>query len=237
LEGANGSSKDLLPTIAAWVSAESAITGKILGEAAKYSPHGSILGYQKDFITTEEPKELSPEEKRKQTRDEVKAIYQALQKRGIRYADQSTVFFKYPKDSRQRILLPFEALENESANCIDGAVLFASVLLRAGINPIIIIVPEHEHAFLGWEVWNNANRYDVLETTKLGATDFETALDAGWKEVQEAGIAEKLASGIKISERSTHLNIGKAMILEVRTLKEKYQIRDIPVSKEHKKNI
>ena len=160
-------------------------------------------------------------------REEVRAIYQMLQERyNLRYVDQST---QYPNERGQRILLPDEALNYQSANCIDGTVLMASLLYRAGIHPIIILVPGH--AFLGWEVWPDTGHYDVLETTQLGEGDFDTAIVSGWKQAKKAGIADALRGDIRFSGEGK-CALGQAMLLDVWTLKERSQLSEIPLNRE-----
>jgi len=214
---------DLLPAIVAWVSPDSPIVAQILGEAAEYSPYSSILGYQRSDFLTGENAEASIEEKRVAIRKQVKAIYQVLQEKyHIRYVDQST---QYPGRKGQRILHPSDVLNYKSANCIDGVVLFASLLYRAGINPIIVIVPGH--AFLGWKAWHDIDEYEFLETTKLGVADFETAFSVGKEAAQEAITIEQLQ---RLSfDWEGQLKVGEAILLDVKTLKEQKKFTEIPI--------
>ncbi|MFQ6041456.1 MAG: hypothetical protein ACE5PV_11420 [Candidatus Poribacteria bacterium] len=224
LESADGQRIDLLPALAAWVSPNSPTVAKLLREAADYSPSHRIAGYQNPTLLALPDSDETQEQRQQAIREEVRAIYQMLQERyQLRYIDQST---QYPNERGQRILLPDEALNYQSANCIDGTVLMASLLYRAGIHPIIIIVPGH--AFLGWEVWPDTGRYDVLETTQLGEGDFEKALAAGWKQAKKAKIAEALREGIRFSGEGKRA-IGQAMLLDVWTLKERSQLAEIPL--------
>jgi hypothetical protein len=162
---------------------------------------------------------LSAEERKLWAREQVKALYEVLKDRGIRYVDQSTQF---PSASLQRVLLPDEVLRHKSANCIDGAVLFSSLMLRAGLHPIIIIVPGH--SFVGWEAWEGTREYEVLETTKLSYGDFETAMEEGLKRARESEIDKDLA---ELRFRRGIFRKGRCTILDVRTLKE--TMTDIPV--------
>ena len=77
----------------------------------------------------------------------------------------------------QRVRLPREALENKSANCLDGTILMASLLEAASLNPGIVLIPGH--ALLAWETNDHSNQWDYLETTMIGTQDFETAQKAG----------------------------------------------------------
>ena len=59
------------------------------------------------------------------------------------------------------------------------SVLFSSILLEAGIEPVIVIIPDH--AFIGWQIWDNIHEYDFLETTIIGEKEksFTNALLIG----------------------------------------------------------
>jgi TolB-like protein len=232
LESADGQRIDLLPALAAWVSPNSPTVAKLLREAADYSPSHRIAGYQNPTLLALPSSDETQTQRLKAVREEARAIYQMLKERyKLRYVDQST---QYPNERGQRILLPDESLNYQSANCIDGTVLWASLLYRAGINPLIILVPGH--AFIGWEVWPDTGRYDVLETTQLGIGDFDAASEAGWKQAEAAGIAEALRVGIQFSREGKRA-IGQAMLLSVWILKERCQLAEIPLSRENVKRL
>ena len=114
---------------------------------------------------------------------QVKAIYNALKYYyEVSYVNMPTAFAT--KDEiAQRISLPEESLYLSSANCIDGAVLFASALEAIGINPIIVIVPGH--AFVAWEIKQDSGIITALETTMIADSDFEDAWDVGDKELKK----------------------------------------------------
>ena len=75
--------------------------------------------------------------------------------------------------STQRVRLPRESLADKEANCIDGTVLFASLLEGISMNPAIVLVPGH--AFLAWETWEHSETWRYLETTMIGSSEFEPA--------------------------------------------------------------
>jgi len=52
------------------------------------------------------------------------------------------------------------------ANCIDGAVLYASLFEAIGLEPVIVLVPGH--AFVGVKTSPSSNKYYFLETTLTG---------------------------------------------------------------------
>jgi len=111
-----------------------------------------------------------------EVRQQVKAIYTALKAKGITYSSETVSF---PSGS-QRIRFPTDALSEASANCIDGSVLMASALEKIGIEPLLILVPGH--CFLGWRELSGSTQCEFLETTMIGTSTFEDALNYGYTE-------------------------------------------------------
>jgi hypothetical protein len=62
-----------------------------------------------------------------------------------------------------------ESFVNTQANCVDGSVLFASVLRKLGIEPFLGIVPGH--MFVGYYLDREMTTRSFLETTMLGNED------------------------------------------------------------------
>ena len=96
---------------------------------------------------------------------QVWAIWYLLQRNKFTYSSITTV-----SDSRQDLfsqtVRPLsQSLRTQQANCIDGTVLFASILRKIGIEPIIVLVPGH--AFLGFYTDAQGTKPAFLETTML----------------------------------------------------------------------
>lgn len=108
---------------------------------------------------------------------QVKAIYDTLKDAGFGYVNSLTAFFPEFGLSGQRIRLPSEALGDKAGNCIDGVVLFASLLEAASLHPAIVSVPGH--AFLAWERIRDSDQWQYLDTTLLGTGDFDAAVAEG----------------------------------------------------------
>jgi hypothetical protein len=104
---------------------------------------------------------------------QVRAIYEALVESRIAYVNSIIDFTPEIGMNNQRVRLPRESLADASANCIDGVVLFASLLEGISLNPAIVIVPGH--AFLGWETGRNSNEWKYLETTMVSTDSFDDA--------------------------------------------------------------
>ncbi len=162
--------------IAAWITPHISAIEKILRDAAELNPDHSIEGYQCDYCVDDHDWEGY-------TNGQVKAIYDALAKDyKIAYVDSSIAFGRN-EDDIQRVHLPEESLASNSINCIDGTVLFASALEAAGLDPAIVLTPDH--AFVGWWISPDSDSMDFLETTMIGEAPFSDALDEGSAEYDD----------------------------------------------------
>jgi hypothetical protein len=119
--------------------------------------------------------------------DQVRAVWNALEAHGLRYAAGDPAIGRGPSLYSQRVRLVAESWAERRANCIDSSVLIASVLERIGIPSFIVLVPRH--AFVGFYAGANRSRPEFLETTLLGtdarhlprgaASSFDAARAAG----------------------------------------------------------
>ena len=124
------------------------------------------------------------------TATQVKAVFDTLKEAGIAYVDSVIDFGAGPGQVTQRTRLPRESLRHRSANCIDGTVLFASLLECASLHAAIVLAPGH--AFVGWETRRGSDVWDYLETTMINSADFEAARQRARALYQQA--AEHLQS-------------------------------------------
>ena len=103
------------------------------------------------------------------------AIWNALQRRGIKYSDVSTTIpskFVYS----QTVRLLDDTVEASQANCVDGSVLMASILRKIGLDTYLVMVPGH--CFLGFSDGNKENQtMFFLETTMLGSDNLKPVKD------------------------------------------------------------
>jgi hypothetical protein len=103
--------------------------------------------------------------------DALRATFEELRARGITYTNLNTSYF----DGWQRIRRPAESLTMRTANCIDGALLFASILEGAGLPPYLVLVPGH--AYVGVRMGPAPDDPILpIETTLVGSS--RTAADA-----------------------------------------------------------
>lgn len=97
---------------------------------------------------------------------QVYAIWHVLQMRGIRYSSITRTANEHGNVLSQHVRFIDESLAMTQANCVDGSVLFASILRKIDINPKLVLVPGH--MFLGFAL-DEAGEHDAyLETTMLG---------------------------------------------------------------------
>jgi hypothetical protein len=118
---------------------------------------------------------------------QVRAVWNALEAHGLRYAPGDPALSRGPNIYSQRVRLVADSWAERRANCIDSSVLIASVLERIGIRSFIVLVPRH--AFVGFYGDAGRARPEFLETTLLGtdaahlppgtASSFDAARAAG----------------------------------------------------------
>lgn len=159
-----GQVQDLMPYLGAFVTPNHPDLMRFLRQAAELHPQQRLVGYQGN------PAAVEPQ---------IKAIFEALkQSAKIKYVNSVIDFTPDQGASNQRVRLPAESLTDMEANCIDGTVLFASLLEGVSLSPAIVIVPGH--AFMGWETWNdNTAAWKYIETTLIGSNTFEEACAQG----------------------------------------------------------
>jgi hypothetical protein len=157
---------DLTKYLAAWVTPNHPEISRILRLADEFHSETGFSAYQKGETT---------EETAASVREQVQAIFLALKyKTELIYASTNLQWDIRPGWITQKVRLPGECLEQGAlANCLDGAVLFASLLERIGIEPLLVLVPGH--AFIGWRVERGVDQYEFLDTTMIGVSDFEQA--------------------------------------------------------------
>jgi hypothetical protein len=175
--------RDMTKYYAAWVTPNVEPVQALVRKAAERVPGRCFWGYQARPKPDETATQVKASSQRHRagatpTRSEstgaqVKALFDTLKEAGIVYVDSVIDFGAGRGQVTQRTRLPRESLRHRSANCIDGTVLFASLLEFASLHAAIVLVPGH--AFVAWETWRGTNDWDYLETTMIGSADFETA--------------------------------------------------------------
>jgi hypothetical protein len=110
----------------------------------------------------------------------VAAMYKALQEQNIVFNDDNVVFHAQENDYVQRVQFPAETIDAKAGNCLDGSVLFGSMLSMCGMNPLILLVPGH--ALVGWRNPGGGEpSEEFCETTVMASADFDLAWEIGAK--------------------------------------------------------
>lgn len=169
------------PLIASWVTPHDARIEAVLSQAKEFMSDRRLPGYDSKL-----PEIVQAHSTKLQAR----AIYLALQRHGLSYVKSSFTLGKH-SNIAERVRLPGESLSRDSANCIDGAVLYASLFENLGMDPIIALVPGH--AYVGVRVAPDSPTYLYIETALTARATFERALHAA-----QIGMARYPTSRIRL---------------------------------------
>lgn len=175
--------EDLAKYLAVFVTPHKQEIQNFMGNAAAEHPEKTLKGYQASG-------EMTPQQKRMQSREQARAIFMALKKHvKPLYVFSAKSFGSSPDTLTQRVSLPAQCLpqgneQGGQAYCLDGALLFASLLENIQMEPLIVLIPGH--AFVGWRVWRGSAEYEFLETTMIRGDSFNDALSEGNRQYREA---------------------------------------------------
>ena len=123
--------------------------------------------------------------------DQVNAIWVALQRRGITYSSiLGTTQGKQVHAQHVRFL--DESIAATQANCVDGSVLFASILKKIGLNAYLVLVPGH--CYLAFSVDEQGKQLVGVETTVIG---------------NRATLAQAIQAGSTNAENGLHPNLKR----------------------------
>jgi hypothetical protein len=104
-----------------------------------------------------------------ETLRQVFALWSALQKRGLQYSSTTTTPGGSETVQSQFVRFIDQSLGNTQANCVDGSVLFASLLRKISIEPFLVTIPGH--MYVGFYLGAGKSQFIGLETTVLGLPD------------------------------------------------------------------
>lgn len=182
-ENADDGSADMGWMFAAYVNEDHPFIDKILKEALSTKINDNFAGYQAN----------DPADVLKQ----VFAVWTALQRHGIKYSSITEVPGGSALVNSQYVRFLDQSVNNSQANCVDGSVVFASILRKIGLKPYLVTVPGH--MYLGFYLDPEGNDYVELETTVIGTSG------ADEKELDEAPEPlAKLADELDGSIRKSH---------------------------------
>ena len=197
---------DVCFMFAAYVNEQHPYVDKILREALNTKIVDSFTGYQsKD---------------KAEVYRQVYALWQALSQRDLRYSDITTSSAESETVSSQHVRLIDESINNAQANCVDGSVLFASLLRKVGIEPYLVMVPGH--CYLAFALDEQGEDVVGLETTLIGG-----GAPAKFKEIKGLRklISKEAAADPSYATFSAAVEMGTA---DLRKNKDKFEADDEP---------
>lgn len=142
---------------AAYVNEEHPMIDQLLREALNTRIVNRFWGYQSGSAETVDR--------------QVYALWNVLQKRKFRYSSVSNTSLSSNVVYSQRVRTLDDALESSQINCVDGSVLFASLLRAIDIEPILVRLPGH--MFVGYYTDARKENKNFLETTMIGDVDLD----------------------------------------------------------------
>lgn len=143
---------------AAYVNEDHPMIDQILREALNTRIVNKFLGYQARNTAAAVDKQ-------------VYALWNVLQKRNFRYSSVSNTSLSSNVVISQRVRTFEDALNSSQINCVDGSVLFASLLRAINIEPILVRIPGH--MFVGYYTDSNRKNVNFLETTMIGDVNLD----------------------------------------------------------------
>lgn len=142
-----------------------------------------------------------------ETLPQVQALYDELKARGVSYVMDPAV--SSDQFLGQRTRLPVEVIASTNAQCLEGTLLFATLLEAIGLEPIVVTVPGH--AFVGWRASPKDGKQQPMffvETTMVHTGTFASAV-----KVATARVASEHQRG--------SFKTGAARLIHVRELRAK----------------
>lgn len=142
---------------AAYVNEENPLIDKLLREALNTRIVRRFQGYQNHTSGSVDK--------------QVYALWHVLQKRNFRYSSVSYSSLSSNVVYSQRVRTFDDAFNSSQINCVDGSVLFASLLRAINITPVLVQIPGH--MFVGYYTDSQNKNLTFLETTMIGDVDLD----------------------------------------------------------------
>jgi hypothetical protein len=168
-----GSKFKYAPFIASWITPHDARVETVLASAKELMPGRRLPGYESW---------KSSAEQEKSTYLQAKALYRAVQIQGVSYV-KSSLTFGHNTGVSQRVRKPKDSLTQNSANCIDSVVLFASLFENLGMDPLVMLVPGH--AYVGVRVAHGSQHYLFIDVALAGRMSFDAAVKSAENGLQK----------------------------------------------------
>jgi len=208
VEGEDGDEEvtDLSFMFAAYVNEAHPFVDKVLREALDTGIVDSFTGYQS--------------RDKAEVYRQVLALWVALCGRDVRYSNITTSVAESDTVYSQHVRLLDETINNAQANCVDGSVLFASLLRKVGIEPYLVMVPGH--CYLAFALDEQCEDVVALETTLIGG-----GAPGKFKEIKGLRklISKEAAGDPSYATFSVAIEMGTA---DLRKYKDKFEADDEP---------
>jgi hypothetical protein len=162
-EGADGKQKGN-PTswmFAAYVNENSPVNDEIRRQALQAGIVKRFDGYQSGDV--------------QQVIRQVYAMWNVMQRLGMKYSSITTTTRASSRISSQQVRFVEQSVKSAQANCVDGSVLFASLMREVGIDPVLVLLPGH--MYVGFYLDQQHTEVFYLETTLLGQADLRPEAD------------------------------------------------------------
>ncbi|MFN8706899.1 MAG: hypothetical protein ACK526_08530 [Planctomyces sp.] len=140
-------------TFAAYINEQHPFVDKLLREALDRGIVKSFDGYQ-----SRDPDQVIRQ---------AYAIWDLLVARDIRYSSITTTAISSESVACQHVRLIEDSVNNSQANCVDGSVLWVSMLRKIGINGFLVVT--ESHCYAGFYLTPGGEGQLGVETTLLGA--------------------------------------------------------------------
>jgi hypothetical protein len=128
----------------------------VLKEALSTRIINRFIGYQRDSMSVI---------------NQVYALWNVLQRRHFKYSSISNSSLSSNFVFAQRIRTFDDAMKSSQINCVDGSVLFASLMRAINITPILVRLPNH--MFVGFYTDKQHRNKKFIETTMIGDVNLD----------------------------------------------------------------
>jgi len=198
--------------VSSWINPNDPKVKEVISSAKK-EPGAALVGYQEElFIEKTGMDDFDIDEI---TRHQVETLYNVLNDKYEITYDGGGV--------GQSINLPYETIRDHSANCIELSVLMSSLLIEIGIQPIIVIVPNH--AFVGWRIWEDEDEYNFVQTTMMGDKNktFKDAYKDAEKMAHSNGLSDLVYGDLDVNafgKRGIFNKSNSVKVLNINLLRE-----------------
>lgn len=152
-----GKKHDTSILFTAYINEDNPLIDKLLREALNTRIVNRFWGYQSKKANVVDT--------------QVYALWHILQMRNFKYSSISNSSFSSNKVSAQKVRTFEDAIESAQINCVDGSVMFASLLKAINIDPVLIKIPGH--MFVGYYLDKKHKELAFIETSMIGDVNLD----------------------------------------------------------------